>query len=249
MSSNILSDITYVSLDLIEPYPDNPRLGDTAAIKRSLAANEQFIPLVVQLSTGFILSGNHTFQAAQELGWDQIAVVYVDVDDQHAKRILLAANRISDLGTYDENLLASILADVRDDSEELLASTGYTSDEVDALLDASIDLYIPDFESEEDVDFAASVLDRIMPPDEDDEDDYEEDPPAPPPEKAQEFVIFRFGEFRAKVDRSSYDEFASRYLKTHKGDLATAGIAAALELGVDPAGVTQAIATGTERWL
>jgi len=163
----------------------------------------------------------------------------------------LAANRISDLGTYDENLLASILADVRDDSEELLASTGYTSDEVDALLDASIDLNIPDFESEEDVDFAASILDRIMPPDSDDEDDYDddEDPPAPPPQQAQEFVIFRFGEFRAKVDRRSYDEFATRYLKAHKGDLAVAGVAAALELGIDSSGVTKAIATGTERWL
>jgi hypothetical protein len=62
--------------------------------------------------TGNILAGNHTFQAATALGWDKIAVTYVDCDDEQALRILLADNRANDLASYDDNALAELLTEL-----------------------------------------------------------------------------------------------------------------------------------------
>lgn len=257
---SILGAITQVKVDLIQQYPGNPRVGDIEAIKESLSSNYQFIPLVVQLSTGYILAGNHTYQAACELGWEEIAVVYIDVDDAHAKRILVAANHIADLGTYDETLLAAILADIKEEDEDLLGSTGYSTEEVDALIEASMDFDISELtdESEEDVGFAASVLDRIMPPSERDleDEDEDEDMDVKPVststsavEPPEEYVIFRFGELRAKVKREAYDRFVTSFLKGHKGNLSVAGPAAAEMLGLDSGDVQPAIALGAERWM
>jgi hypothetical protein len=68
-------------------------------------------------------------------------------------------------------------------------------------------------------------------------------------ETATEFVMFRFGELRAKVPRQTYERFIRGFLKEHRGDLALAGVAAAIKLGVDSENVEPAVAQGAERWL
>ncbi len=260
---SLLNEITRVNVDLIEPHPDNPRIGDVEAIKKSLIANKQFQVILVQESTGFILAGNHTYLAAVELGWEEIDVSYLKVDDLHAKAIMLAANKTADLGTYDERLLASLLSDIIDDGDELLGGTGYTDDEVDALLNASIDYEVEVEGGGEDVGLAASILDRIMPPSDDDydidddSDDLIEESESSTPgtttntvgQVATEFVIFRFGELRAKVPKQTYERFVRGFLKEHHGDLALAGVSAAVKLGIESDNVEPAVVQGAERWL
>jgi ParB-like chromosome segregation protein Spo0J len=112
-------------------YPGNPRRGNIKAIAESLKANDQFAPLIVQRSTGHVLAGNHTLMAARSLDWGEIAVAYVDVDDDQARRIVLAANRTADLGSYDEDALLELLVSVED-----LCGTGYTDADL-AKLDGS----------------------------------------------------------------------------------------------------------------
>jgi len=109
-----------VPIDSLTPYQDNPRRGDLEAIKESLAANGQYRPIVVNRRTGEVLAGNHTLRAAEQLGWTRIAVTWVDVDDETARRIVLVDNRSNDLAGYDDALLASILEDLPD-----LEGTGY----------------------------------------------------------------------------------------------------------------------------
>ena len=82
--------------------------------------------------TGEVLVGNHRVMAARELGWTEIAACFVEVDDEHARRILLADNRVSDLAGYDEQALADLLVEVGAD----LTGTGYSRADLDALLDA-----------------------------------------------------------------------------------------------------------------
>jgi hypothetical protein len=43
-----------------------------------------------------VLAGNHRLIAARELGWEHLAVVCMDVDEEQARRILLVDNRSSD---------------------------------------------------------------------------------------------------------------------------------------------------------
>lgn len=125
----IASQSESVALDSIKLYHQNPRVGNVDAIAESLAINGQYRPIVVQRSSNEILTGNHTWKAAKQLGWPTIQVVYVDVDDKAAKRIVLADNRTSDLSSYDADVLAEVLKGLPD-----AQGTGYTDEAVADLL-------------------------------------------------------------------------------------------------------------------
>jgi hypothetical protein len=120
-----------VPIDSVRPYARNPRRGSTALIRESLETHGQYRPLVVNRRTSEVLAGNHTWQAARDLGWAEIAVTYVDVDDQTAARIVLVDNRSSDLATYDDRELADLLASLDD-----FDGTGYVDDDLAALLES-----------------------------------------------------------------------------------------------------------------
>lgn len=118
-----------VALDAIQVHPQNPRVGNIDVIAESLMAHSQYMPLVVQASTGNVLAGNHRLLAAHKLGWTHIEVVRVDVDDEEATRILLVDNKSSDDASYDDDLLAGLLDGLPD-----LSGTGYDEDDLDDLL-------------------------------------------------------------------------------------------------------------------
>jgi DNA modification methylase len=123
-------------------YHRNPRVGNVDRIAESLRVNGQYKPVVVNIGTHTgraleVLAGNHTLKAARDLGWDTIAAVTVDVDDDQAARIVLADNRTADLATHDDRLLLELLADLPD-----LDGTGYDPgdlDELEALLNGETD--------------------------------------------------------------------------------------------------------------
>jgi DNA modification methylase len=119
-----------VPLERLVSYPGNPRRGDGAALSESIATNGVYRPVVVQRSTNQVLCGNHLVEEARRLGASSLPVYLIDVDDEHARRIVLADNRISDLGGYDTGALAALLSELDD-----LAGTGYVTNDLDALLD------------------------------------------------------------------------------------------------------------------
>ena len=115
--------------------PGNPRRGDVDAVKASLERFGQRKPIVVRKSDRVVIAGNHTLQAAQALGWSEIAVVWVDDDDAMSKAFALADNRTAELGYYDENALAALIGEVGALDPELLEATGWDSKSVSDLLD------------------------------------------------------------------------------------------------------------------
>lgn len=126
--------VTTAALDSLQPYHRNPRRGNTAVIGESLDRLGQYRPIVVNAGTYTgrereVLAGNHTFFAAQKLGWDTIDIVTVDVDEDTATRIVVADNRTSDLATYDEELLAALLQELPD-----LDGTGFTDAALEEML-------------------------------------------------------------------------------------------------------------------
>jgi len=129
MKANIkVGQVDSVALNTLESYPTNPRRGDIEAIAQSLKAHGQYRPIVVQYGTNFILAGNHTYKAAKKLGWKKIKITYVDVNEETARKIVLADNRITDLATYNEPLLKSLLTTLPE-----LEGTGFTQAEVEIL--------------------------------------------------------------------------------------------------------------------
>jgi ParB-like chromosome segregation protein Spo0J len=121
-------NIQSVAISSLTAYPTNPRRGDIDAIASSLTAHGQYRPIVVQASTKFVLAGNHTLKAAKKLGWKKIKAVLVEVDDDTAKKIVLADNRLTDLAGYNEPLLKSLLQALPE-----LDGTGFTASEVETL--------------------------------------------------------------------------------------------------------------------
>ena len=130
-----IGDMDFQTLNItdVHPHPLNVREGDIGAIIESLKSHGQYRPIVVQKSTGLILAGNHTWKAANTLGWKTIDVVEVDVDDDEAVRILLVDNRTNDLATYDKFGLADLLSTLSK-TEQSLAGTGFSGDDLDDLM-------------------------------------------------------------------------------------------------------------------
>ena len=118
-----------VDINGVFPYPMNARQGDIGLISESLGKNGQFRPIVVNKRDNSILVGNHTWKAAKTLGWKEIAVTFIDVDDEAAARIVLADNRTADLGSYDHVELAEILQTL-----PAFEGTGYTGEDLDDLM-------------------------------------------------------------------------------------------------------------------
>jgi len=90
-------------------WPANPRSGDLETLKESIKANGFYAPVVAQRSTSYVIAGNHRLAALDELGVDQVPVLFVDVDDDEAMRLALADNRTSDLAFYDDAALFALL--------------------------------------------------------------------------------------------------------------------------------------------
>lgn len=156
-----------VPIEDLQVYHANPRVGDVDEIAKSLHINSQFKPVVVNVGSktgrpNEILAGNHTFLGARkELTWQQdgkmyekpvwthIVCSFVDVDDDDAKRIVLADNSTSDKAGYDQDVLAKLISDLPD-----ISGTGFRQDEIDNILTSAnvkpgdIDIDIPDFDPE-----------------------------------------------------------------------------------------------------
>ena len=146
---DVIKDLEIYEVPLFElkSFKGNPRVGNVAAIADSLKVNGQFRPIVVRRETSEILAGNHTWKAAQRLGWQTIKVSYVDnVSDEAAAKIVLADNRNSDLASYDEKALSELLDSLNGD----VTGTGFAPDAVDALLSQFKEAapVVPDFKPE-----------------------------------------------------------------------------------------------------
>jgi len=139
---NTTSAIAPSSLRL---YGRNPRKGNVGVVAASLRAHGQYRPIVANIGsqTGRrfeVLAGNHTLKAYRQLAakypddprWSEILVFWVDVDEDAAKRIVLADNRTAELGDYDNTQLLSLIDEVGSDLEGI----GFTASDIADLVGA-----------------------------------------------------------------------------------------------------------------
>lgn len=124
--------IVMVAMHRITPHPANPRQGDVDSIAESIDANGFYGACIVQRSSGYILAGSHRYRAARAEGASEVPVVYVDVDDEQAMRILLADNRASDVAGFDKAVLLGLLEGVETEAGGL-RGTGYAAEDVAAI--------------------------------------------------------------------------------------------------------------------
>src|SRR5580765_207758 len=135
-------DPAYPLAELVE-HPDNPRRGDEAALDASLAEHGFYGAVLVQSATRRIIAGNHRAWVARRRGETTVPVLFLDVDDDRARRLLLVDNRTNDLAVYDDTELLRLLSELSTDST--LAGTGFGDDDLARLL-ASLEPVRADFE-------------------------------------------------------------------------------------------------------
>ena len=134
--------VTAVAPSDLNLYHDNPREGDVPAIMSSLRRHTQYAPITANIGTHTgrpfeVLKGNHTTMAFRELAaaepdnpaWRTMKVFWVDVDDDLAKRIVVADNKTGQLGGFDTEKLLTLLDSFNGDIDGL----GYVDADIEAL--------------------------------------------------------------------------------------------------------------------
>lgn len=109
-----------VPIDSVTPDPANPMdhpQDNLDAIALSLEKYGQRKPLVVNKRNGFIEAGNGTWEAAQSLGWEYVAVLYVDDDAAVETGYKIADNRTAQLSRWNAEVLARLFKTVDDPTE------------------------------------------------------------------------------------------------------------------------------------
>jgi hypothetical protein len=130
-------------------FQGNPKRGDVEQIRGSIRRLNQYRSLVVRkMPDGelVILAGNHTYQALTLERYEAARCEIIECDDDTARRINLADNRLAEIGAYDDDALVTLLSYLDED----YTGTGYTAGDVDRLLNP------PSFDEEGDLETSPS---------------------------------------------------------------------------------------------
>jgi hypothetical protein len=121
---------------LLDEWKDNYHEGNVPDVKRSYETFGQRKPIVARRiadGRGEVIAGNTQLRAARELGWDELAVVWVDDDDATAIAFAITDNHTAETGKSDDDLLIAALDVIKFD-EALLRATAYSDDDIRELL-------------------------------------------------------------------------------------------------------------------
>jgi hypothetical protein len=100
-------------------------------IKTSLSTYGQQKPIVA-LTSGTVIAGNGTLEAARELGWDRLAVVTFDNEDEaRARAFAIMDNRSAELSTWDDDLLRDTIRSLDDSMRDVI---GFSSKDIDKMM-------------------------------------------------------------------------------------------------------------------
>lgn len=125
-----------VPIDKVHLFPGNPRIGNVEAIKTAITRLGVHRAIVARRGSGDIIVGNHQYKAMVALGFDRIPVIWSDDNEAEARARNAGDNKLGEMGTYDNDLLAEMLSYVADDPE-LFAATAYTEADLARLLGES----------------------------------------------------------------------------------------------------------------
>jgi DNA modification methylase len=124
-----------VPIDLLRPDPANPRwIGqeELDSLERSIRRFGFVAPILARREDHTVIGGHQRLVAARRLGLTTVPVTYLDLSIEQARLLNLALNKIS--GSWDEQLLARLLADLQASPDVDLSLSGFAEDEVRDLL-------------------------------------------------------------------------------------------------------------------
>ena len=144
MESNAEKVGEWVSIEMLIPHPNNPRINDHAVdeVMKSIKRFGFASPIIARSEDKMIIAGHTRYKAAKSLGLDRVPVRFMDLDPVDAKLLMLADNKIGEKSDWDEEKLAELLQDLK---EEDLDGIGWDEEELSDILS---DLYTEEPEQE-----------------------------------------------------------------------------------------------------
>jgi ParB-like chromosome segregation protein Spo0J len=143
--------LEHLPLDSIVPAFRNPKDHDLGAIMESIRRFGFVAPAIRNEATGKLVAGHGRLQALRLLwenqedppegikktkdgGWKLPVITGIEfASDEEAEAYLIADNRLTELGGWDEAELLDALLDLARTSSDLLEVTGYDTDDLEAM--------------------------------------------------------------------------------------------------------------------
>ena len=147
MSSNTIkltaaTPIIDKPVDQLKPDPRNPRVHSKRHIRqlaKSIDAFAFIMPLLVD-ENNQIIAGHCRLAAARQLGLLEVPTICIShMNDQQRQAYLIADNRLTDLGSWNDSLLGEVLLELAEaDLGFDIEATGFSVGEIDMLVEADM---------------------------------------------------------------------------------------------------------------
>lgn len=130
-------------IDTLNVAKYNPRkdLKSTDAeyikLKNSIEHFGYVDPVIVNKRTMTVVGGHQRLKVLKDLGYKNIDVVYVDLDEKDEKALNIALNKIS--GDWDAEKLEDLLRELSLDEDYDVGLTGFSNEEIETLFNGSLD--------------------------------------------------------------------------------------------------------------
>jgi DNA modification methylase len=121
-----------VPVSQIKPNPRNSNIGNQKAISESIATNGFYGVCIVNERTGYLVAGEHRWKAAKGEGAKTVPVLYIDASPEVERKLVIADNQLSRLGSFDLETLIEELEAIKSDVGSLLG-TGFDDDALASL--------------------------------------------------------------------------------------------------------------------
>jgi len=112
-------EIKYVPINDVKPWDRNPKKHNKKAIVESLKRFKPTQPILVQKGTGLIIAGHGRLEAFKELGYKEIPIIELEMNDAEARAYALVDNQTVIAGGWDEDLLKINIQDLKLELPEL----------------------------------------------------------------------------------------------------------------------------------
>jgi hypothetical protein len=139
-----------VEIDSLKPNPRNPNRHPEAQVKmlaRIIGEQGWRAPITVSRRSGYIVRGHARRLAGYEAGSQYAPIEWQDYDNDSAEMAdLVADNRIAELAVLDQDAIAGILAELKENTDDLDPElSGFTTEQIEDMIAGSQ----PDREAEE----------------------------------------------------------------------------------------------------
>lgn len=136
MSQSMEAAAVWVEVADLKPWAQNPRDNRKAIdeVAKSIRRFGWGAPIVANKRDGEIIAGHTRFAAAQKLKLDKVPVRWLDLDPADAHALALADNKVGEIATWDDATLRQVLKELQDADASLLADTGFSDEELAALM-------------------------------------------------------------------------------------------------------------------